>query len=216
MTNTWGPFFAFPPGGPFTFENLKEILHRPRDHPNYVLTTTQRPPSRRDIEEWAFALNNITGVFRFVRKFAHADAQADRVRSALETLILFFEERHRACSESGYPPAVVESEKALHDCFWDFFNAMANHAFELDMDAVLTMPEHKNWHGIAEHVAASFRLAMAANNPDDRFGYSNDGPVARFVAAVVPMVTGEDAPHVDTVAQHLKRKRKARKQGGQT
>jgi hypothetical protein len=206
MTNAWRPF-PFPPGGPFTFENVKEILHRPRDHPNYVLTT-QRPPSRQDIERLAFSLNDISGAFRFSRKFAGAGAEAERVSSAIETLTLFFGERRRACSESRYPPAVVESERALCDCFWDFVNVMANHTFELDMDAVLMMPEHRDWHSIAEVVAASFKLAMVPNNPDDEFGRSNNGPVPRFVAAVVPMITGED-PRLGAVAQHLKRKARA-------
>jgi len=199
VTNGSRPF-PFPPGGPFTCVNLTEILER-------VLTKRQLPPSRRGIEQWAFILNDIAGVFRFSRKFAGAEEKADRVSRALETLSDFFEERRGVCCDSRYPADVVESERALYDRFWAFFDAMAHHSFELDMDAVVLMPEYESWHDIAVAVASSFRLAMAEKNPHDRFGFSNDGPVARFVAEVVPMITGE-TPRVETVAQHLKRARR--------
>jgi hypothetical protein len=168
--------------------------------------TTQRSPSRQDIELLAFTLNNITGAFQFTRKYACAESE--RVRPAIETLMLFFEARRRACgSETRYPPAVVESERALYNRFWGFVDAMANHAFELNMDTIKLMPEHKDWHSIAHVVACSFKLAMVSNNPDVKFGRSNDGPVPRFVAAVIPMITEEhDHPSVGAVAKHLKRK----------
>jgi hypothetical protein len=46
------------------------------------------------------------------------------------------------------------------------------------------------------------------------FGRSNQGPVPRFVAAVMPLMAGE-SPTVAAVAQHLKRvaRRKSSQQG---
>jgi len=62
----------------------------------------------------------------------------------------------------------------------------------------------KEWHGIAKHLETAFVAAMRSTNPKLDIGLSNEGPVTRFVVAVVPHLTGED-PTAQGVAQHLKR-----------
>jgi hypothetical protein len=59
------------------------------------------------------------------------------------------------------------------------------------------------WHDIARELAFDFQVAMHPNNPTLQMGLSNAGPMQRFVAAVVPHITGE-RPNVLQVGKHLK------------
>ncbi len=60
------------------------------------------------------------------------------------------------------------------------------------------------WQDFAWSLAGQFRDAMEAANPGIVLQLSNDGPVARYVAAVVPHITGE-RPSVGAVAKFLQR-----------
>jgi hypothetical protein len=66
------------------------------------------------------------------------------------------------------------------------------------------IPPAERWHDLADTIAHFFIVAMRPNNPTVRFGRSNDGPVPRFVASIIPFITG-DTPDVAAVGQHLKR-----------
>jgi hypothetical protein len=63
--------------------------------------------------------------------------------------------------------------------------------------------EKDSWRCLAEDIADALRLSFASTNPTTTLGASNDGPVPRFIAAVVPLITGE-SPNVGNVAQCLK------------
>jgi hypothetical protein len=73
-----------------------------------------------------------------------------------------------------------------------------NH-FERDINGMFFTYDKWQW----EHIALMFQLAMKSTNPGIMIKYSNEGPVARFVAAVLPMVT-LDRPAVGYVSQRLK------------
>ncbi len=78
----------------------------------------------------------------------------------------------------------------------------------LEENLQTTLPEFVGdskivWHRYAPRLAEAFRVAMSSTN-SKRLGLSNDGPVVRFVTAVIPYVTG-DGPKTGAVAQHLKR-----------
>lgn len=60
------------------------------------------------------------------------------------------------------------------------------------------------WHESAEGIARDFRVAMKSTNPSKKLGNSNDGPVAKFVAAAVLRIYGE-AVTAGAVAIFLKR-----------
>jgi hypothetical protein len=64
----------------------------------------------------------------------------------------------------------------------------------------------RRWEGYARALADEFKQAMASTN-STRLGDSADGPVARFIAAVIPLVFSE-TPSVQAVAQVLKRQAK--------
>jgi hypothetical protein len=69
--------------------------------------------------------------------------------------------------------------------------------------------KQKNWSDRAPDIAAPFRRAMKGVDPNlplrDR-----DGPVARFVAAVIPLIFPGQHPSVSAVGQVLARKTRAR------
>jgi hypothetical protein len=178
-------------------------------------------PSSFDLEQLARMLNQTHDLFTFAVNTANkSKPAADKVRDALEVLRCVFEERQQACcAEDGtkLPSArIVEDEKRLFNQFNSFLQAMEAHHFELDMDAGLLMPHIDGWRPLAESIASAFKATMSRTNPGLKLGHSNDGPVPRFVAAVVPSITGE-TPKVFNVGKHLKDyARKLRQRTGTT
>jgi hypothetical protein len=61
----------------------------------------------------------------------------------------------------------------------------------------------RSWHDIAHRLVLAFVSAMRSTNAGFKLGLSNEGPCQRFVAAVVPHVTGE-LPSVQAVGKWLK------------
>ena len=72
----------------------------------------------------------------------------------------------------------------------------------------LSIAGHDNWHALCAAVATQFIYAMKRQT----FGVSNDGPVPRFVSAIVPYITGEQ-PTVAAVGKRLKDIARTTKQG---
>jgi hypothetical protein len=69
-------------------------------------------------------------------------------------------------------------------------------------------PRHRvPWHGYARRMAYIYAGVMQALYKVP-MGSSTDGPVARFVAAMVPYISGEPSPPPATVAMHIKRQLK--------
>ena len=64
------------------------------------------------------------------------------------------------------------------------------------------------WRTFARALAGDFDAAMRPANPGMRGGIGHDGPLARFIAAVVPILTGEH-PAPGTVTNVLKDIRRA-------
>jgi hypothetical protein len=67
-------------------------------------------------------------------------------------------------------------------------------------------PGRKQWHGFASNVAFDFGVCLKRANPGLTIRISNDGPPARYVAVVVPYITGEK-PTVTAVARELQRQK---------
>jgi hypothetical protein len=64
----------------------------------------------------------------------------------------------------------------------------------------------RKWHDLAPDIAAWFRRM----SPGQEFG-DRDGPVARFVAAVIPLAFPDQNPDVGTVGQYLARHQQKQK-----
>jgi hypothetical protein len=190
---------SFWPGRePFTVTNLQKILE------DDVLKG-QTMPSMVALNALAMDLNDIHGVLWF-RKTTASESQfkherAKRVGDAIHVLMCFFDQRRQTWHAANTD--VVDRERRLYDLFRDFVNAMTAHDFQLAMDTddAALMPPLESWRHVAESVASAFKIAMFPQE----FGRSNEGPLARFVAAVMPLMAGE-SPTVSAVAQHLKRR----------
>ncbi len=150
-------------------------------------------------------LNKIRGTYVFATTIANrSGAMADEVIGAIAVLMNFFDERKKACLKPvGHRPVIhpitgrdaaeiIESEKGLRARFYDFLHAMKAHDFQLDMDGALSMPLIENWHDLALIITSAFKACMRKNNGFHFGGQSNDGPLPRFVAAVIPAITGEN------------------------
>jgi hypothetical protein len=186
-----------------TAADVKDILKK------HNILKQGKTPGRNDLRSLAWRLDEIRGAFEFATMIANGSHEtAYRVRNALAVLMMFFEERDRACRLEKPDPRAIETERHLRDQFWRFVLAMAAHNFELDMDAGTLMPRLENWRDLAEVVAGAFMATMARANGGRELGISNDGPVGRFVAAVVPLITGEKKPTPASVAAHIKRRRR--------
>jgi hypothetical protein len=185
---------------PFTTTSLRPIM-------DGVLKRGQKMPDESDLEWLASYLNLTYHQFSFAKAVANnSKPVADSVSAALATLTEFFETRWQTCfPKTGKGPSagVIESERRFRSRFQALLRAFEQHDFPLDMDAGLLMPHMDNWRSIAKPVASAFKTAMQRNNPTHPFGRSNRGPVPRFVAAAIPMITGE-RPSVENVAKHLK------------
>lgn len=68
----------------------------------------------------------------------------------------------------------------------------------------VTTKARKIWHGVVKDLAKAFLSAMKATNPSASFGKSDNGPVVRFLSAIMPLITGE-APSPTTIEQFLRR-----------
>jgi hypothetical protein len=66
----------------------------------------------------------------------------------------------------------------------------------------------ERWLAVAGALTEDFRNAMLPANPELKLGFGHNGPLARFFAAIVPLLTGEH-PTPESVATQLK----ARKRG---
>jgi hypothetical protein len=63
----------------------------------------------------------------------------------------------------------------------------------------------REWNDFGPELAGMFRQAVENANPGLQIGLADDGPIARFIALVVPYITGE-TPTVTAVARELQRR----------
>jgi hypothetical protein len=172
------------------------------------------PPTQvdEDIRRLTFCLNMALGLYRSGQEIViPSNRRAEQVRKAISVLAEFFDERRPRSKHADAKTRKMEVR--LRRRFGTFLDAMKKHEFGLDMDAGVLMPELPDWHALADILASAFRLAMQPHGLS--LGNSNNGPLARFVAAVIPRITGEE-PSVEAVGKHLMRiARKKSKAGRQ-
>ena len=190
-----------PQRGPFTVANLRTLLR------DTVLKGNQTMPSVAALHDLASILNSLRGLYAFLSKDTKdAKRRADKVRDAFSTIQEFFEERAEACGWTDTPKVDTKTyavEQALYNHFYSFMEAFRDHPFDLDMDADVIAGYLNGWHSIAGKIACSFKGAMADTTNGAAFGLSNEGPIPRFVAAIIPIITGE-TPSIQAVGKWLK------------
>jgi hypothetical protein len=81
------------------------------------------------------------------------------------------------------------------------------HSEAWGVPAPTPVQETHTWHHFAAWLAERFRDVVQASNPSlPRLKNANGGPVAKFLAAMVPYITGE-RPSLDAVRAYLRRDR---------
>ena len=177
-------------------------------------------PSTADLEWLAFQLNFICLHRKLTLESPAKQARWEAVQHAIATLGAFFQERRRMCRlKNGKGPSarVIKSEQQWRDQFARFLRATKTHdefllsvpdherheVLETDVDDGALSAPFDSWRVVAGPVATFFKTTIWRNNPKLPLGRSNDGPVPRFVAAVVPFITRE-RPTVSNVGKHLK------------
>jgi hypothetical protein len=194
---------------PFTPESLRDVLGQ-------VLSRRQHMPADAEIER-------LVGVLNYWRAhYSVADDQdklLQQEEAALETLAVVLPKlKAKTRAELDFLRVVkfsgnvaVAKGKRLQEIeallqsvviaqqaqFWNRFWGQHN-----------AVDEKKKWHQLQDALCRDFIAAMKPANPDETFGLSEKGVLARFVAAVMPSITGETVKP-SSVGQH--RKRAARK-----
>ena len=189
------------PDHPFSIETLRQLLM------TSVLKQSQRPPAKADLHRLVISLNRIAGTFAFAVHVANASKpMAAEAQNAIDVLVTFFKRRQQEASRYKGSD-IAQREADLATSFNDFLRKLIAHKFDLDMDVGLTMPVIDHWHDVAERVASDFKIAMIETMGPRNLGLSNEGPIPRFVAAVIPQITGEH-PSVGAVGKFLKERAK--------
>ncbi|MFY9771951.1 MAG: hypothetical protein WAK04_17190 [Xanthobacteraceae bacterium] len=195
---------------PFTVASLRAVLQG-------VLSRRQQMPGDAEIERLVGVLNYWQSHYASI---AHdQDELLRQEETALETLAVVLPRlKAKTQAELDFLRAVkwggnivAAKEKRLHEIeallqsvliamrakFWNRFWGQRN-----------TVENNKKWHELQEALCRDFIAAMRPTNPHETFGLSEKGVLARFIAAVMPSITGETVKS-SSVGQH--RKKAARK-----
>ena len=111
-------------------------------------------------------------------------------------------------SEPGFMIARIERDIAAMNAVESGLKYLLTESMALVPMTTAMAPSEK-WRDLAVALSDAFVNALRPNNPHRIFGRSNDGPVPRFVSAIIPHVTG-DAPTTLAVGKVLKDLRRTR------
>ena len=196
---------------PFTLESLRRLLAEE------VISRQPTMPGDAEITELARILNYWQCHYLIEQKSrALKELQRDAL-DALATLAKVFP-RLRDLTKSfeanavqdQAPPvilAILRKHLAEIDAARDFI--AKTEGFSVWADPSIA-PDRWQW--LADVLPIDFENAMRSTNPNYKARLSHNGPLARFIAAVVPSLTGQH-PTPDSVATELKKLRKLRKTG---
>lgn len=120
------------------------------------------------------------------------------------------EERRRDASRATVNPLVdergIERAIAAFEQLQAGIQAVRSHVFFPGHEPIGMRPNRKGskWPSYTGILATIFVEAMEETNPGVAIGLGDDGPVARFIAAVIPFITGEN-PKPAAIARCLQR-----------
>jgi len=187
-----------------TAEQLEELLQRK------VLKGTMKLPGQAELAELARALEWWRGADANEASLAAIREGQSKVRKAAEKLETALDDLRRAYGERAgggdLPDGVYRTLMRR--------GTDAARARDLVGRAILSDPFlgqgyiDGRWQSIGLALVDDFVSAMQPSNPGYNGGISKDGPAARFVYEVVPLITGEHPKSVASVATQLKRMRK--------
>jgi hypothetical protein len=171
-------------------------------------TGKRRPPDPKSLEPLFAVLNSIAEIFK-ARAEEWRSLEEKRLEqglpvwaSSVDLMLEYFKGRRDVAAESGNRVLIETEERRLADA-------------ERTAVALCQRPPwwrtggEVGWHEVAEVIAAAFKTVLL--NTNAVVGNPQTGPVARFVAAVIPYITGEDDPGPKAVGEHLTRCARKRK-----
>jgi hypothetical protein len=190
-------------------------------------------PSPEALAKLASRLNYLAAWFRYVQSLKEQyalryefNAKIDQLESMVPAVIREHEElttsNYFTRKLTSHPRVAVDKKvhfEGLSESTDEFYSSKAKTVAALESLASALVrarrslgfyyqsPEesskHSNWKGIAWLICTALWNALSSKNPNVKLGTSGTGPAARFVAAVLPLITGE-TPEVGTVGNFLK------------
>jgi hypothetical protein len=185
-----------------TLERLQSLF---KDKARRILRRHNRPTDNDLIT----LKENIVGLQLFARGSAHWAADNKVKRETLAAIRILLP---RVAVSYKYSKSIAEQVKQeqlqiICEKERDMFCRLLSDLTQLrDSPRMKPSRQFESWRDFADPIAEYFVGAMVGANPGIRFGISNDGPLVRFVAALMPMIAGETVNEA-RVAQYLKRSR---------
>lgn len=188
------------PDAAFTMGELRQVLRDTIGDLNM--------PDDLEVKKLANIITGWRGQFWAAQEAREFREVADRARAAIGTLAEAMKavlQHHQSRVEMGDPfaqPRASSAGKIL---------AAINEqdvAYAVGTDAPVESNPDKfhervaDWRWLAEVMPVDFATALQKANPGKRIGVSKDGPCARFLAAIIPRVTGE-SPSASAVGTQL-------------
>jgi hypothetical protein len=172
-----------------------------------------KEPSRAAYEDLAQTINDFRRLVSLsTGRWRESSGRTRRLASGLRTLNDVLPAIRDDCSEALKAAQRSRSEVMLRLCQEDLVALDAliaavaatrvRHSLLLPISQLA--PPIERWHHFAEDLADAFRGAMHSTNPGLELRLSNNGPVVRFLKALVPEITGEE-PTLNSVARYLQR-----------
>lgn len=193
---------------PFNVNVVRELLARD------VLGRKLKMPADAELEELARVLNVWHSDYHRDQTYRLLNQTKKKARDALAALkdscAILRKDTHRhvaSAIEDAAPDWVHETlARRLHEigAIEKLHAVAAKSSVIADLDSFVG----ERWLAVSGALIEDFRNAMLPANPELKLGLGHNGPLARFFAAIVPLLSGEH-PTPDSVATQLK----ARKRG---
>jgi hypothetical protein len=187
------------PDQPITTAIIRDLLVQ------HVLTGRQEMPGESE-------LNTLACNLEHWRKLLHQDARAARLERDEQRIRTAYHELSDALASLRRTAAAIFnlSDEPGYKQQWqstvDAINEQQQWARRWELWYRSSKKRSPRWEPIGPILAEDLQNALLPANPRVRLRLSNRGPVARFVAKVVPLLTG-DHPTTGSVATQLKTER---------
>jgi hypothetical protein len=139
---------------------------------------------------------NLSNVLNWWKRWFFAAQEAkllnEKMKKAEEALATLREvmpailEHHTKAADAGDPFAVWMA-KAAREFSQAIPSSQTAHFVNFE-----SLPDHaKDWRWLIKVLPIDYKKAMLSTNPNAKFGVSKKGPLAKFLEAVIPQITGE-------------------------
>jgi hypothetical protein len=170
-----------------------------------------RMPGDAELEKLARILEGWRLIFRNEQALRHRRALQEQAVAALKTandVVRKIAEQDQAwlvnAVQNSAPPGLLRHLSDRVGAIYDVHANIERIAGSRALNEGAATYGSESWRWLATVLVEDFRNAMKAANPSAKFGRGHGGPAARFIAAVTPMLTGQE-PKSSSVSTQLKR-----------